>query len=84
MSAESPAVKALFDATVSMVKAGKTALADGWNISVDVPVLVTEALKDALVAIEQGPKAIAEWQANPFSAIQVTIQGLIEIVDALK
>lgn len=84
MSAESPAVKAVLGALVSMVKAVKTAKADGWQPAVDVPALLQEALKDVSVAMEQGQAAVAEMQAHPLAAAQVALSAVIEIVELLK
>lgn len=84
MSAESPAVKALFGCLVSSVKAVKAAMANGWDTATDAPELGKVVLQDILVVIDQGPKAVAEAKAAPFAAIQVAIAGLIEIVDLLK
>lgn len=64
----------------AFIAAVKTALADGWQMGSDLPVIVTAAIQDLVPAIQDGQKVGDEYAADKAAVIRAALLGAEEMI----
>lgn len=65
----------------SFVAVVKTALADGWQTTEDLPVTIAAAVKDLVPAVQQGQNVSAEYADDKDASIRAAVLGLEKLVE---
>lgn len=63
----------LFGGLVNIVKSIKMAMADGWDVGTDLPVVITQSLVELAPMIQGVDKLPEEFKANPAAFIKSAV-----------
>lgn len=77
------AADAVGENLASFVMAIDKALEDGWDLSQDLPVILTAAMGNLVPAIQQAKDAGADFNADPYMSAKAISVHAMDIVKAL-
>lgn len=67
---------------MSFYKALKTAMADGWQPSQDIPAMLAEALKDLAPIVQKWPEVVAEASADKEGVAKAVALAAFDLISA--
>ncbi len=75
--------EAVMKGLVTLVAVSKQAIADGFQLGQDVPLIVTQSAADVIAAVSASQEVGADWAADQAGVEKALALGLVDLKEAI-